>query len=80
MGERRVNLLLPGTYVAADSALHRLDPRVKMGATLLLMAIPFAARSPISTAFILMRRTAVRKLLFTASAKRLICSSSSVND
>ena len=40
-----MNLLLPGTYVAADSALHRLDPRVKMGAALLLMAIPFAARS-----------------------------------
>jgi energy-coupling factor transport system permease protein len=48
-----MNLLLPGTYVAADSALHRLDPRVKMGATLLLMAIPFTARSPVSTALIL---------------------------
>jgi energy-coupling factor transport system permease protein len=38
-----MNLLLPGAYVAADSALHRLDPRVKMGAALLLMALPFAA-------------------------------------
>jgi energy-coupling factor transport system permease protein len=38
-----VNLLLPGMYVAADSAIHRLDPRVKMGAALLLMALPFAA-------------------------------------
>ena len=37
-----MNLLLPGMYVAADSALHRLDPRVKMGAALLLMAVPFA--------------------------------------
>ena len=40
-----MNLLLPGMYMAADSALHRLDPRVKIGATLLLMTIPFAARS-----------------------------------
>jgi energy-coupling factor transport system permease protein len=31
-----VKLLLPGMYVAADSALHRLDPRVKMGGALLL--------------------------------------------
>ena len=38
-----MNLLLPGMYVAADSALHRLDPRVKMGAALWLMTIPFAA-------------------------------------
>jgi len=44
-----VNLLLPGVYVAADSALHRLDPRVKMGATLLLMALPFAAPGAAST-------------------------------
>ncbi len=40
-----MNLLLPGMYVAADSALHRLDPRVKMGAALALMALPFAVRS-----------------------------------
>jgi energy-coupling factor transport system permease protein len=40
-----VNLLLPGMYVAADSALHRLDPRVKMGAALALMALPFAVHS-----------------------------------
>jgi energy-coupling factor transport system permease protein len=38
-----MNLLLPGMYVATDSVLHRLDPRVKMGATLLLMTLPFAA-------------------------------------
>lgn len=38
-----MSLLLPGMYVAADSFLHRLDPRVKMGAALLLMALPFAA-------------------------------------
>ncbi len=38
-----MNMLLPGMHVAADSALHRLDPRVKMGAALLLMALPFAA-------------------------------------
>ena len=38
-----MNMLLPGMYVAADSVLHRLDPRVKMGTALLLMALPFAA-------------------------------------
>ena len=38
-----MNLLLPGMYVATDSVLHRLDPRVKMGAALLLMPLPFAA-------------------------------------
>ena len=38
-----MNLLLPGMYMATDSPLHRLDPRVKMGASLLLMALPFAA-------------------------------------
>ena len=44
-----MNLLLPGMYVAADSVLHRLDPRVKTGAALLLMAAPFAAPSLGST-------------------------------
>jgi len=40
-----VNLLLPGMYVAADSPLHRLDPRIKMGATLGLMVLAFAVHS-----------------------------------
>ena len=40
-----MNLLLPGMYVAFDSAVHRLDPRVKMGGALLLMVLPFAAPS-----------------------------------
>lgn len=40
-----MNLLLPGMYMAADSVLHRLDPRVKMGGALLLMVLPFAAHS-----------------------------------
>lgn len=40
-----MNLLLPGVYMAADSALHRLDPRVKMGAALALMVLPFAVYS-----------------------------------
>lgn len=40
-----MNLLLPGMYMSADSALHRLDPRVKGGAALLLMIIPFTAKS-----------------------------------
>ena len=41
-----MNLLLPGMYVSSDSTLHRLDPRVKMAAALLLMVIPFAAPNP----------------------------------
>ncbi len=40
-----MNLLLPGMHVAADSVLHRLDPRVKMGSALLLMSLPFAGGS-----------------------------------
>ena len=40
-----MNLLLPGMYIAADSALHRLDPRVKMGAAFALMALVLAAHS-----------------------------------
>lgn len=44
-----MNLLLPGLYVPAESLLHRLDPRVKMGATLLLMGLPFAAPSALSS-------------------------------
>ncbi|MBN1137052.1 MAG: energy-coupling factor transporter transmembrane protein EcfT [Anaerolineae bacterium] len=43
-----MNLLLPGMYVAADSPLHRLDPRLKMGAALGLMALPFAVHSLLS--------------------------------
>jgi len=38
-----VNAIPIGTYVPGDSILHRLDPRTKMGATLLLMILPFAA-------------------------------------
>jgi energy-coupling factor transport system permease protein len=38
-----MNLLMPGMYIAADSPLHRLDPRTKVGTTLLLMVVPFAA-------------------------------------
>jgi len=37
-----VSLLLPGMYVATDTVVHRLDPRVKMAAALLLMVLPFA--------------------------------------
>mgnify|MGYP000219497694 CR=1 FL=1 len=43
-----MNLFLPGMYVAADSAIHRLDPRVKGAAALLLMILPFAAPEPAS--------------------------------
>lgn len=42
-----MNLLLPGMYFAADTALHRLDPRVKMGAATVLMVLPFAVRHPL---------------------------------
>ena len=38
-----MNLLLPGMYMAMDSALHRLDPRVKLGAAAVLMALVLAA-------------------------------------
>jgi energy-coupling factor transport system permease protein len=41
-----VNAIPIGMYVPGDSILHRLDPRVKMGATLVLMTIPFAVHSP----------------------------------
>ena len=51
-----MNLLLPGMHVPADSPIHRLDPRVKMAATLVLMTMPFAAPGIVSgvllTAFI----------------------------
>jgi energy-coupling factor transport system permease protein len=37
-----MNPFTPGLYVPSDSPVHRLDPRVKMGAVLLLMMVPFA--------------------------------------
>jgi energy-coupling factor transport system permease protein len=40
-----MNLLLPGMYIADDTVVHRLDPRVKMCAATLLMVLPFAAPS-----------------------------------
>jgi len=43
-----VSLILPGVHVPVDSPVHRLDPRVKMAAALLFMALPFAAPSPLS--------------------------------
>jgi energy-coupling factor transport system permease protein len=66
-----MNLLLPGMYVAADSVLHRLDPRVKMGAALLLMAIPFAAPSLGSTLLLSVFVTAIT-LLSTAPPLALL--------
>ena len=47
-----MSMLLPGAYVAADSALHRLDPRVKMGAAFLLMLLPFVAPGMVGTLLI----------------------------
>lgn len=63
-----MNLLIPGTYMAADSTLHRLDPRVKMGAALSLMALPFAAPSLGSN---LLLSTFVAILAFLSAAPRL---------
>jgi energy-coupling factor transport system permease protein len=40
-----MSLLLPGMYVAHDSVVHHLDPRVKMCAATLLTILPFAAPS-----------------------------------
>lgn len=40
-----MSLLLPGLHVPVESPVHRLDPRVKMGAALVFMALPFAAPS-----------------------------------
>ncbi|MFQ6058958.1 MAG: energy-coupling factor transporter transmembrane component T family protein [Anaerolineae bacterium] len=37
-----MNGLVIGGYVPGDSILHRLDPRIKMGASLALMMVPFA--------------------------------------
>jgi energy-coupling factor transport system permease protein len=44
-----VNLLLPGVYVAAESPIHRLDPRVKMAAALLMTVLPFSVEGPVPT-------------------------------
>lgn len=43
-----MSLILPGVHVPVDSPIHRLDPRVKMAAALLFMALPFAAPSLLS--------------------------------
>jgi energy-coupling factor transport system permease protein len=39
-----MNMLLPGMYVADESILHRLDPRLKMVGALGLMALPFVVQ------------------------------------
>jgi len=66
-----VNLLIPGMYVAADSVLHRLDPRVKMGAALLLMTLPFAAPN-LGSALLLSAFVAAIALLSTAPLPALL--------
>ncbi len=43
-----MNLLLPGMYLATDSALHRLDPRVKMIGALALMVLALVVHHPAS--------------------------------
>ena len=47
-----MSLLLPGVHVAADTAVHRLDPRVKMISATLLTVLPFAAPSLLSNALL----------------------------
>jgi energy-coupling factor transport system permease protein len=66
-----MDLLLPGMYVAAESPLHRLDPRVKMGASVLLMALPFAAPSLPSTLLLVGLVIAIA-VLSTAPARALL--------
>jgi energy-coupling factor transport system permease protein len=66
-----VNLLLPGMYVSSDSTLHRLDPRVKMAAALLLMVIPFAAPN-IGSYLILAALVAIIALLSSAPLVALL--------
>lgn len=47
-----MNLLLPGLYIPVDSPIHRLDPRVKTAAALLLMAMPFLAPGALASALL----------------------------
>lgn len=47
-----MNLLLPGMYVATETPVHRLDPRVKLATALLLMVLPFAAPKLASQALV----------------------------
>jgi energy-coupling factor transport system permease protein len=71
-----VNLLLPGMHVAADSVLHRLDPRVKMGGALLLMVLPFVAgsrdRPCLASTLLLVAFVAVLVFLSTAPVGALL--------
>jgi len=66
-----VNLLLPGLYVAADSPVHRLDPRVKMGAAMVLMVLPFAAPQ-LASSLLLVLFLAVLARLSAAPLKALL--------
>lgn len=66
-----MNLLLPGIYVAADSSLHRLDPRVKMGAAMLLLALPFAIQG-VWSALLLSAFVAALALISTAPLAGLL--------
>ncbi|MGD8996595.1 MAG: energy-coupling factor transporter transmembrane component T [Anaerolineae bacterium] len=66
-----MDLLLPGMYMSAESPLHRLDPRVKMGAAMLLMALPFAAPSLPSTVLLVGFVVAIA-LLSTAPVQSLV--------
>lgn len=47
-----MNLLMPGLFVPAETVVHRVDPRVKMVAALVLTVLPFAAPGSISSALV----------------------------
>jgi energy-coupling factor transport system permease protein len=66
-----MSLLLPGLYVASDSILHRLDPRVKMGTASLLMVIPFVA-SGVPSALLLVSFVVVLVTLSTVPILALL--------
>jgi len=66
-----VSTLLPGMYIAVDSTLHHLDPRVKLVAALLLMAVPFATHS-LTGALLLLLFVALLVLLSTIPLSMLL--------
>jgi energy-coupling factor transport system permease protein len=57
-----MSLILPGVHVPVDSPIHRLDPRVKMAAALLFMALPFAAPGLLSNLLLVAAVVAVAVL------------------
>ena len=60
-----MNLLLPGMHIAADSPIHRLDPRLKMITATMVMVLPFTAPSIAS-------QVALAAFVLTVSALALV--------